>query len=87
MLLQDMGSSSIPLIFCPKGLHHRFLVSSRTLKGCSFPYFPVSALFPQRHSFSSDLLLFFPHVIKLQPGTHRTEYQCYEFNKIQKGTV
>lgn len=64
MLLQDMGSNSLPLMFCLKGLHQCFLVSSHTPKGYSFPYFPVSALFLRRDSFSSDLLLFFPHVIK-----------------------
>lgn len=54
VFLQDMGSNSLPLIFCPKGLHHHFLVFSRTLRGYSFPYSHVSALFLQRDSFSSD---------------------------------
>lgn len=54
--LKDVCTNSLSLMFCPKGLHHCFLVCPHILKGYSFPSSPVSALFLQ--NFSSNLLHF-----------------------------
>ena len=86
-LLQDMGSN-----FLWSSVRKEFITISLSPlvpgKGTAFLIFPPQHCSRREAAFLLiSSCVFSPHAIKLQPGTHWTECQCYEFNKIQKETV
>lgn len=78
--LKDMCSNSFSLMFCPKGLHHCFLVFSHTLKRYSFSSFPS-----QHYSCRKTAFLPISHIFPLPLPT--LCHQIRAWNSLNKVLV